>query len=60
LDSEESHENVDDNDGAKSSSSRLASGTLQPIDRTHARKDVKSRHVLVSRLSRDLFYGSWS
>jgi len=38
LDSEESDENVDDNDGTTSSSSRLASGTLQPIDRTHARR----------------------
>jgi len=38
LDSEESDENVDDNDGATSSSRRLASGTLQPIDRTHARR----------------------
>jgi len=31
LDSEESDENVDDNDGATSSSSRLASGTLQVL-----------------------------
>jgi len=37
-DSEESDENVEDNDGATSSSSRLESGTLQPIDRTHARR----------------------
>jgi len=38
LDSEESDENVDDNDDAASSSSRLESGTLQPIDRTQARR----------------------
>jgi len=49
LDTEESDENVDDNDGATCSSSRLASGTLhvlvvgasgtlQPIDRTHAQR----------------------
>jgi len=36
LHSEESDDNVDDNDGATSSSSRLESRMLQPIDRTHA------------------------
>jgi len=38
LDSEEPDENVDDNEGATSSSSRLERGTLQPIDRTRARR----------------------
>jgi len=40
LDSEESDENVDDDDGAISSSSWLmASGTFQPIDCTHVASD---------------------
>jgi len=58
LDSEESDENVDDNDGATSSNSWLmASGTLQPIDRTHARRLLlQMMGAVTSTHMRDVYY----